>query len=66
MVVTSGRVSSEILLKVARRSIPIVVSIAAPTDVAVELADSLGVTLVGSVSGNKMDVFSHDWRILSD
>jgi len=64
MVVTSGRVSSEILLKVARRRIPIVVSIAAPTDVAVELADSLGVTLIGSVSGSKMNVFSHDWRIL--
>jgi FdhD protein len=66
MVVTSGRVSSEILLKVARRRIPVIVSIAAPTDVAVELAGSLGVTLVGSVSGSKMNVFSHDWRILRD
>lgn len=66
MVVTSGRVSSEILLKVARRRIPVIISIAAPTDVAVELAGSLGVTLVGSVSGSKMNVFSHDWRILRD
>ncbi|MBL7165874.1 MAG: formate dehydrogenase accessory sulfurtransferase FdhD [Dehalococcoidales bacterium] len=66
MVVTSGRVSSEILLKVARRRIPVIISIAAPTDVAVELAGSLGVTLIGSVSGSKMNVFSHDWRILRD
>ena len=66
IVVTSGRISSEILLKVARRSIPVIVSIAAPTDVAVELAGSLGVTIVGSVGGSKMNVFSHDWRILRD
>ena len=66
MVVTSGRVSSEILLKVARRRIPVIISIAAPTDVAVELAGSLGVTIVGSVGGSKMNVFSHDWRILRD
>lgn len=66
MVVTSGRISSEILLKVARRSIPVIISMAAPTDVAVELADNLGVTLVGSVKGSRMNIFSHDWRILRD
>lgn len=66
MVVTSGRISSEILLKVARRSIPVIISMAAPTDVAVELADNLGVTLVGSVKGSRMNIFSHNWRILRD
>jgi FdhD protein len=63
ILLTSGRVSSEILLKVARRNVPVVISISAPTDVAVELADTLGVTLVGSARGGKMDVFTHEWRM---
>jgi len=63
LLMTSGRVSSEILLKVAKRNIPIVVSIAAPTDAAVELAESLGVTLIGSVRGGKISVYSHDRRV---
>ena len=63
LLISSGRVSSEILLKVAKRNVPIVVSIAAPTDAAVELAKSLGVTLIGSVRGGKMSVYSHDRRV---
>lgn len=63
LLISSGRVSSEILIKVAKRNIPIVVSIAAPTNSAVELAESLGVTLVGSVRGGKMSVYSHDYRV---
>lgn len=65
VLLTSGRVSSEILLKVARRNVPVVVSVSAPTDVAIELANDLGVTLVGSVRGGKMDVFTHEWRIVA-
>jgi len=63
MVVTSCRVSSEILLKVARRVIPIIVSIAAPTDIAIKLADSLGVTIIGSVGEDSMNVFTHHRRV---
>ncbi len=66
IVVTSGRVSSEILLKVARRNIPIIISVSAPTDVAVDLADTLGITLVGFVRGKKMNVYTHDWRVKAD
>jgi FdhD protein len=61
--ITSGRVSSEILLKVARRQVPIIVSVAAPTDVGVALADELGMTLVGFVREQRMNVYTHDWRI---
>ena len=64
IVVTSGRISSEILLKVAKRNVPIIISISAPTDVAVELADSMGVTLVSSVRGGRMNIFTHQRRII--
>jgi len=66
LVVTSGRVSSEILLKVAKRGVPIIISVAAPTDVAVGLADSLGMTLVGFVRGNRMNMYTHEWRITTE
>lgn len=64
IVITSGRISSEILLKVSRRVIPIVISISAPTDLGVRLAENLGITLVGFVRGKRMNVYSNDWRII--
>jgi FdhD protein len=66
IIITSGRVSSEILLKVARRNIPIIVSKSAPTSLGVRLADDLGVTLVGFVRGKRMNVYTHAWRITID
>jgi FdhD protein len=66
LIITSGRVSSEILLKVAKRNIPILISKSAPTDLGVKLANDLGVTLVGFVRGKRMNVYSNDWRIVTD
>jgi FdhD protein len=65
MIVTSGRISSEILLKVAKRNIPLLVSKSAPTDLGVKLANDLGVTLIGFVRGKRMNVYSNDWRVVS-
>jgi len=63
IVITSGRVSSEIVLKVAGRNVPIVASKSAPTDLGVKLADTLGVTVVGFVRGKRMNVYTHAGRI---
>lgn len=64
--ITSGRISSEILLKVARRNIPIIISKSAPTDMGVRLASELGITLLGFVRGKRMNVYTNDWRITND
>ena len=64
VIITSGRISSEILHKVAKRGIPIIISIAAPTNLGVKIADNLGITLIGSVRGKKMNVYTNDWRIV--
>ncbi len=66
MVLTSGRVSSEILLKVARRGIPVLASRSAPTDLGVRLARDLGVTLAGFVRGKRMNIYANEWRISND
>ncbi len=63
IVISSGRVSSEILLKVVKINIPIILSISAPTDLAVRLADSLGVTLVGFIRVRRMNVYTNGWRV---
>jgi FdhD protein len=61
--VTSGRVSSEILLKVSRRNIPIIVSKSAPTNLGVRLAGELGMTLLGFARGKRVNAYTNDWRI---
>ncbi len=66
IVITSGRISSEILHKIAKRSIPIIISISAPTNLGVKIADNLDVTLISSVRGKRMNVCTNDWRILRD
>jgi len=64
MMFTSGRLSSEMLLKVAKVGIPILVSRSAPTSLAVELAEQLGVTLVGFARGPRFNVYCHPERII--
>ncbi|MFC1862016.1 formate dehydrogenase accessory sulfurtransferase FdhD [Chloroflexota bacterium] len=66
VVITSGRISSEILLKVAKGKIPIIISKSAPTDLGVKLANDLGITLLGFVRGKRMNAYTHDWRIAQD
>jgi FdhD protein len=63
IIMTTGRISSEILFKVAKREIPILVSRSTPTDLAVSLAGELGITLVGYVRGGHMNVYAEAGRI---
>ena len=65
ILVTSGRVSSEILLKASKKNIPLLISKSAPTDMGVKLANDLGVTLIGFVRGKRMNVYANDWRVVS-
>lgn len=63
IMVFSGRVSTEILIKVARMGIPILVSRSAPTHLALNMAEELGVTVVGFTRGERMNVYTHHQRI---
>jgi len=65
LIITSGRVSSEILLKIARGSIPLLISKSAPTNLGVRLANDLRITLIGFVRGKRMNVYTHRWRIIA-
>ena len=65
IMITSGRVSSEILHKMVKRDIPIIITIAVPTDIGVRIANNLGITLISSVKGSRsLNVYTNDWRVL--
>jgi FdhD protein len=63
VIVFSGRISSEILLKVAKIGCPIILSKSAPTELALKLADDLGITTIGFIRNRSLNVYTHPERI---
>ena len=63
MLLVSGRTSFEIVQKAAVAGLPIVCAVSAPSDLAVEAAERLGVTLVGFLRGDGFNVYSRPDRI---
>ena len=63
ILMVSGRVSFEIVQKAAVAGIPIVCAVSAPSDLAIEAADRLGLTLVGFLRGDGFNIYAHDERI---
>jgi FdhD protein len=59
----SGRISSEVLLKIAKIGCEVVLSKSAPTGLALDLAEELGITAVGFIRGNSLNVYTHPERI---
>ncbi len=64
VIVFSGRISSEVLLKAAKLGVGIVLSKSAPTDLAIKLAEDLNITAVGFIRGTSFNVYSHHHRIV--
>jgi FdhD protein len=64
ILLVSGRVSFEIVQKTAAAGIPILTAISAPSSLAIDLAESLGVTVVGFVRDSSMNIYTHSERIL--
>ena len=61
--VSSCRQTASTITKAIFCEIPIVVSIAAPTDLAIKEANKYGITLIGFASSKRFNIYSHDWRI---
>ena len=63
IILTSCRITSGILRKIIIGKLPIVISRAAPTDLTIKLAKKVGITLVGFVRGERMNIYTHPQRI---
>lgn len=61
--VVSSRASYEMAMKAAQAGMPMLAAISAPTALAVSLADSAGMTLVGFARGESCVVYTHPWRL---
>jgi FdhD protein len=63
LLLSTGRISSEMLVKAAKLGVPIVVSRSGPTDLAVELAERTGNTLFGQARGVSLTVYAGAQRV---
>ncbi|HTZ39059.1 MAG TPA: formate dehydrogenase accessory sulfurtransferase FdhD [Syntrophales bacterium] len=66
ILLTTGRVSSEIVSKAQRMGVCVIVSHSAATSRAVRLAESLGIVVVGYVRGKTFIVYAGAQRVKSD
>jgi FdhD protein len=58
ILLSTGRISSEMLLKAARMGVPIVASRTSPTEMAVGLAEQLGITVCGYVRPDGLNLYA--------
>lgn len=63
VLVVSGRLGYEIAQKAVAWGVPIVVSVSAPSSLAIEVAERFRVALCGFTRGDRFNVYSHGWRI---
>jgi FdhD protein len=65
VLLSTGRISSEMLLKAARMGVPVVASRTSPTEMAVGLGEQLGITVCGYVRSGSLNVYTGDAVVLA-
>ncbi|RCW54627.1 formate dehydrogenase accessory sulfurtransferase FdhD [Halanaerobium sp. ST460_2HS_T2] len=66
IVLTSGRISSEMVVKILKQKIPFLVSRSAPTEAALKIARARNLTLIGFCRGKRFNIYSGEERIKLD
>jgi FdhD protein len=64
ILVCSGRLTGDLVLKTAVAQIPFVASISAGVSSGIELAEAAGITLIGFVRGTRMNIYTHSDRVV--
>ena len=63
VLLSTGRISAEMVIKCALRDVSVVVTRSAATSLALDLAERMGVTLAGFARGRRMTVYTHSYRV---
>jgi FdhD protein len=63
-IVFSGRISSEIVIKTAKIGCAVLLSKSAPTELALQLADQLGITTVGFIRNQTFNIYTRPERVV--
>ncbi len=66
LLLSTGRVSSEMLLKAARMGVPVVASRTSPTEMAVALAEQLNITVCGYVGADALNLYTGTALVVGD
>jgi FdhD protein len=64
IILTTGRISSEIVYKIWNLGIPVIISHSAPTANAVELSRKANILLIGYVRNGRMNIYSQERRVI--
>jgi FdhD protein len=62
ILITTGRISSEMLQKAARLQAPILISRTSPSSLSIEMAERYGITLVGYARKHRFNVYTNPQR----
>ncbi len=65
LMAVSGRLSFEIVQKAAAAGVPILAAVSAPSSLAVELAEEVGITLVGFLRNGTFNLYCHPNRVVA-
>lgn len=63
LLLCTGRLTGDLVLKAAVARVPYLASIGAAVDSGIELAEAAGITLIGFVRGTRMNIYTHPERI---
>ena len=66
IMVFTGRVSSEILIKLSKMNISIIIARSAPTSLALNMAEAFGITVIGFARGERMNIYTHAHRVIME
>jgi FdhD protein len=66
VIITTGRISSDMVLKAARMKVGLLLSLHSVSSLAIESGEKLGITLIGHARSSKLEVFTHPETIIQD